>query len=322
MILNKTESTALTISEIWSILKGEHGLRLSRKTVQRDILELSECFKILSTEDMPARYYADGKFRPDYHLSLSEKELQAVLIALGNLKSTGHPYFKKICKEAEIGILSKLPKSLSESLQESSKTLLFNTGTIGKPISKDDESFEKVMTALRLSRCFQCQNQSSYKSVNYNKKIRKFAPLIFNMADQVPYLIVEDLDDGQLKRLRMTRLTNVKLLDIAVDKRKLTRLKKLNNSFGGWGGKDEDTILLKIFCSNKVATFFSEREIHPSQKVEEVEKDKFLVTLEVAASNELPRFLASLGDGISKVEPKFIWDEILEIWQSGISKAS
>lgn len=322
MILNKDAESGLTITEIWTKLKKEHAVRVTRKTVQRDIIELSEAYKILSTESMPFRYFADGKFKPDYQLSLSESELQAVLIALENLKNTGHPYFKKICKEAEVGIFSRLPRPLSEALRESKSSLYFNTGTIGRPISIDTKSFEIVMKALRLNKCFKCRNHSPYKSNKYNRRIRKFAPLIFNMADQVPYLIVEDLDDGEVKRLRITRLTNVELLDLEVDKGKIKRLKNLQSSFGGWGGKDEEAVLLKIHCDKKVATFFSEREIHPSQKIKKLKEESFIVELEVAASNEIPRFLASFGSGIKMIEPSSIWDEVLKIWESVSAEVS
>ena len=312
-----------TISNLHKRYNNTYSDNVSYKTIERDLQYLSKYYKIADTEEYPCRYYVDENYCPDYELTLNEEQLQATMIALEYLKQTGHDYFATKCQEAQTVILNKLPKGLAHDLEENSQKYFFNSGTAGKPQGIDANALESVLFAIRKGKTIHCKNRSPYKDVQYNNRLRHFAPLVFSMTAGVPYIIVQDMDDTKIKRIRATRLSDVEISEINIEKELVKNLKKdLKNSFGGYGGVNEDTVKFEIICSKIVRTYFLERKIHSSQQIGKLSDNKYLITFEVAGSSEIPKFLASFGGDIVNVKPKSVFDEIKMIWKSGLKKAS
>ena len=311
-----------TISKLHQRYNDTCSDTVSYKTIERDLQYLSKHYKIADTEEYPCHYYVDESFTPDYKLKLNEEQLQATTIALEYLKQTGHDYFATKCQEALTVMLEHLPKGLAHDLEENAKKYFFNTGTSGKPQSKDAKALEQVMHAIRKGKTIYCKNHSPYRDKKYNDRIRHFAPLVFSMTAGVPYLIVQDMDDQNIKRIRATRLSDVEISKFDIDNKLLNDLKNdLHNSFGGYGGINEETVKFEVTCNKVVKTYFQEREIHPSQKIKKISNGRYLITFKVADSFEIPKFLASFGGDIMNVKPKSVFDEIKNIWQSGLKKA-
>ena len=314
------EGSALTINEIHKKLEIE-GVKISRKGVTRDIEELSTSHGICSTETRPNKFYAFSDFGLKYDLSLSEPTLQALMIALNNLRQTSHNYFHGMTIEAETAILDSLDEKLSQKLRDSKDRYHFECSTAGKPSESDAKDFQTVMRAIRENKVISLKNRSPYQDKEYNEKIREFAPYIFSLSAGIPYLVAKDMNDGKFKRLRLTRVHEVSITEKEFTPRDLCDI-DLDPVIGGFGGFKEGPSEIRIICSSNMGTYFKERTIHKSQKVEKLEDDKYLVSFNCAHSREIIRLIASFGGSVKSVEPVQVYSEVKKIWSQGLKNAS
>lgn len=316
----RTESSAMTIREIHCELQNR-GFDCVKKTIERDIKDLSSSYGLCSIGKKPERFFSPGNFNFNQNISLDYYSLQTLFMALQNLKRTSHYYFSDQVDECESVLMNSLNRELVEELKYSREKFYFDYGLSGRPVGDDVQGIKKVLLALREERIVKCKNISPYKSGEYNKRYRMLAPLYFVLSSGMPYLMAIDMEDneGLVKRFRMTRLKEVEILgpfskdlkDVKYDHEK---------SIGGWGGTGMKCEEVKILATEKVGTFFIEKNLHPTQTVEKLSNDDFLIKLNVPLSDELIRNLASFGGNILHVSPQHLFDKITGIWESGVKK--
>ena len=314
------ESSALTINQIHEKLEIE-GIKVSRKAVTRDIDDLSSSHGICSTETRPNKYFAFSDFGIKYDLSLSEPTLQALMIALNNLRQTSHNYFHGMTIEAETAILDSLDEKLSRKLRESKDRYHFECSTAGKPTESDSKDFQTVMQAIRENKVITFKNYSPYQDKEYNERLRRFAPYIFSLSAGTPFLVAKDIEDGNIKMLRVTRMREVELTDLSFTPDDINEI-NLESVIGGFGGPNENSEEIKVICNSQMGTYFKERTIHKSQTVEKLGEDKYLVSFNCANSREIIRMIASFGGCVKSVEPVQIYSEVKKIWSQGLKNAS
>jgi len=317
VLKGRNEDNALSAMEIEKALQNE-DVNVNLRTVRRDLDVLTETHGLTSTEARPERYYPSKDYDLKYELHLNENTLQVLLIALNNLKFTSHDYFTKFAAEAETTIYNSLDSNIENDLRESKNKYHFDYSTAGRPISKNLKDFEKVMTAIREDRVITCFNKSPYKDEEYNSKRRKFAPYMFILTSGIPYLIVEDQDDMQIKKLRVTRIENVRLSQASFSRKNIEDKINLQHIFGGWGGIDDKAIEIRVTCDDFMATYFKEREVHSSQNLKQVDNDSYLLSLKCSPSYEIIRLISSYGGHIKKIEPKSVREQVVTIWKCGL----
>ncbi len=71
-----------------------------------------------------------------------------------------------------------------------------------------------------------------------------------------------------------------------------------------------------------MATYFQERVIHSTQVVEKISQNLYEITLNCAKSSELARLISSFGGHVNSVQPNSLYDEVKEIWESGIKNVA
>lgn len=320
VLKGRDEGNALSAMDIEKALHTE-DIEVDLRTIRRDLDELTETHGLTSTETRPEKYFPLKNYDLKYELHLNENTLQVLLIALNNLKFTSHDYFKNFASEAETAIFDSLDPSIVEELRKSKEKYYFDFSTAGKPISNNIKDFEKVMLAIRENRIITCNNDSPYRDEKYNNRRRRFAPYIFILTSGVPYLIVEDLEDKKFKKLRATRVSNVRLSKSSFTPKDTSKYINLESLFGGWGGLEEDTINIELICDDFMATYFREKTIHPSQGVQSISKNKNKLTLNCSNSQELTRLFSSFGGHIYKIFPKKLNEEVKRIWEQGLKKS-
>jgi predicted DNA-binding transcriptional regulator YafY len=298
----KDQDSSLSASEIHQRLVAEQ-IDIDLRSVRRDLTELSETHGLVSTDSRPERFYSSKDFSLKYKLELSESSLQVLMIALNNLKQTSHEYFHDLTTEAETAILNSLGESFQEELRETKERYYYSYGSSGKPESTSLKDFDKIMQAIRKNKVFTCKNNSPYKDKDYNERRRKFAPYIFILNSGAPYIIAKDMDDLKFKKLRMTRITEVRLTPSTFEPTDIDQI-NLEGMIGGYGGLDEPIVDIVIQCSNIVATYFKENIIHQSQVIEKKD-DHYLVKLRCSKSKELGRVIKSWGKEIYSTTPGF-----------------
>ncbi len=317
LLKGRDQTTALSTIDIEKALINE-DIEVNLRTIRRDLDKLTETHGLASTETRPEKYYPSKDYDIKYELHLNENTLQVLLIALNNLKHTSHDYFASFATEAETAILNSLSPKIEKELRNSKNKYYFDFSTSGKPISNNVKDFEKIMLAIRENKVITCNNESPYKDQKYNQKRRKFAPYMFILTSGIPYLLVEDQDDKKFKKLRATRITNVRLSKSLFEPKDLKSDFHLDSLIGGWGGIEDDSIEIRVACDHFMATYFKERAIHPSQSIRNMHKNKYMLYLKCSFSFEIIRLLASFGGHVLKIEPPEVKDEVLKIWKNGL----
>ncbi len=315
------ENSGLTAMEIQQALESE-GIHVNLRSVRRDITDLSGSHGVGTNEGRPERFYPTKDFKLKYDLQLDEGTLQTLMIALNNLKCTSHEYFNQYASDAESVILDSLSTNISKELRESKERYYFDYSNTGKPLANNFNDFEKIMIAIRQNRIITCINDSPYKNEKYNQKIRKFAPYVFILNSGTPYLIVQDIESSEFKKLRLTRIHKVVLSKDSFTRVDLKNILNLKNSIGGWGGIAEETIKVSITCDPEMATYFKEKTIHSSQILKKLDSSNYLLEFECAHGSNMIRLISSFGGSIINIEPQEIFDEVKDIWKSGLKNAS
>ena len=85
MLSHTCSASALSITEIADRLNDE-GFNINRKTVVRDIEDISRAYPLCEGESNPRRFYFDGEFKLDFELVFDQNQLQNIVLALQTLK--------------------------------------------------------------------------------------------------------------------------------------------------------------------------------------------------------------------------------------------
>lgn len=316
ILKGRSIDSALTIKEIHDLLINR-GYEIDNRTVRRSIESMSIKFGVTSTGSRPERFYLSKDYELRHNLKLDEQSLQVLMIALNNLRSTSHEYFENIVQSCENTILDSLSDDIKQNFIESKNYFYFDYSSSGKPTDGNIKDFQRILQAIKESKSFSCNYLSLLKDTEETAEIvREFEPHLFILSSSIPYLIVKESDGEIFKKLRCARIKNVKITD-----KIFQRVKKqdfpLKEMFGGWGGIEHQAIEIEIKCYEQMATFFTEKIVHNSQKIEELE-EYYKIRINCAVSDELIRLLASFGDEIIDVRPESIKNKVISIWQGGL----
>lgn len=308
-----SEESALSIADIHERLTDQ-GIEIDARTARRDINDLSRDYGLLSTEDHPERFYLSSDYHFKHQVQFTEEELQVMMIALNNLKHTSDKYFEKITSNLETLIMKNLPTETVKSLKEEKKKYFFDYSLSGRPQSSEEKDFEFILEALRSNKCFTCKNISPYKKMAQQDRLRTFAPYRFVLTGGVPYLLVRDIDDKQVKRLRLNRVKSVKIIDQSVDpKFKFDWDGFTKESFGGFGGESQRSELVELICDETMANYFFEKKIHHSQRLVQLDQDRYKLSLKVPISSELLRLIASFLPHVHELITENIRIQLMQI---------
>jgi predicted DNA-binding transcriptional regulator YafY len=309
-----SEDSAMTITEIAQRLNSE-GFHINRKTIERDIQDISLDQPLSETETNPRRFYFDGEFKLDFELVFNEKQLQTIVIALESLRQVSPKVIKNLCHEVETTLVSKLPKTLAKEF-EHLKSISNSAPTVmGEGGELNPEVFETVLICLRKGKIFECQYSSPDEKKQSDRK-RSFAPLKLHFVG-APYLYVYDCESNEIKLLRISRIRNPVKTDGNIDKRRTKEI-KLDYVFGAFGSGTEKVVEYAIKCTKPMAMKFKEQKIHPSQKIELLKDGFFEITFSVHDSDEVVRLLAQYGEFIKDIKPDTSSKKVKEIWKKGL----
>lgn len=317
LLKNKDADSALSIAMICDLLENE-GIKVHVKTVNRDINDLSKTHGLMETDTIPNRFYPSKDFQHAHEIHLNDATLQVLMIALNNLKHTSHNYFYNVSTEAETAILNSLDIKTAAPLRSSKERYHFNFSTGGKPTTSDLADFENIMLAIRENKVITCKNISPYKGDDYNARIRSFAPYVFLLVTGVPYLIVQDQENSEFRTLRVQRIKEVELSKESFERIDITSKYDLDMLVGGWGATGQEIVDITINCKEIMGTYFQEKIIHPSQKVQKISDDHFEINFKCPASMSLIRLVSSFGGQVMSVSPRPVYDEVKEIWEAGL----
>lgn len=312
-----SEDSALSITDITDRLKSE-GFTVNRKTVERDIEDISLAYPLSEVSSNPRRFFFDGEFKIDFELVFDENQLQTIVLALQSLKQMSPKVMKTLCTEVENTLVSKLPKALGREFDHLKSISNASPTILGEGSDIDPDVFQTVLLSLRKGKVFECQYTSTNEVVP-SSRIRSFAPLKLHFVG-APYIYVYDCEDNVIKLLRFSRIHNAEITERAVNKSRVKEI-KFEHVFGGYGNGMEKIIDYVITCTKPMVQRFNEQKIHPTQKIEELMTGDYKISFSVHDSLEVVRLLAQYGEFIKRIEPEEIYGQVREIWKQGL-KAS
>lgn len=314
LLSHTSEESALSITEIAEKLNSL-GFNINRKTVERDIDDISRNYPLNEVATNPRRFYFDGEFKLDFELVFDENQLQTMILALQSLKQMSPRVLKSLCSEVETILVSKLPKALGKEFERLQSISNAAPTVLGEGADIDSGVLQTVLLSLRKGRVFECHYSSPDDVVPSNRK-RTFAPLKLHFVG-APYLYVYDCDDSAIKILRISRIHAAVMTDQPVDKKRAKEI-KLDYVFGGYGKGTERVIDYAITCTKPMAQRFNEQKIHPTQKIEVLKDGSFRITFSVHDSLEVTRLLAQYGEFIKRIEPESEYEKVRGIWKQGL----
>lgn len=312
-----SEESALSITEIAERLNNE-GYGINRKTVERDIEEISTNHPLSETHSNPRRFYFDGEFRLNFELVFDENQLQTIVLALETLKQISPKVLKGLCNSVENTLVSKLPRALAKEFEHLKSISNVSPTILGEGSDPDPGVFNTILNCLRKGKVFECQYFSPDEA-RFSERKRIFAPLKLHFVG-APYLYVYDCENGEIKMLRISRIHNAVKTEQNVDKKRVKEL-KFDHVFGAFGRGDDKVVDYAIKCTKPMAIKFNEQKIHPTQKIEVLKDGLFEITFSVHDSDEVVRLLSQYGEFIREIKPMSAYEKVKEIWKKGLGAA-
>jgi predicted DNA-binding transcriptional regulator YafY len=317
MLSLTSEESALSITQIAERLNND-GYGINRKTVERDIEEISSSHPLSETDSNPRRFFFDGEFKLNFELVFDENQLQTIILALESLKQMSPKVLKGLCNNVETTLVSKLPRALAKEFEHLKSISNVSPTVLGEGGDIDVEVFDTVLYCLRKGKVFECQYSSPDES-RFSERKRSFAPLKLHFVG-APYLYVYDCETSDIKMLRISRIRNALKTELNVDKKRAKEI-KLDHVFGAFGRGDEKIVEYAIKCTKPMAMKFKEQKIHPSQKIEVLKDGLFEITFTVHDSDEVVRLLSQYGEYIKEIKPEKSYEKVKGIWKKGLGAA-
>lgn len=285
----------------------DKGYVVTKRTVERDLRDLSILFPLMANEEtIPFRWYWLKDVSSEFggievsdavSLTLAEDVLKSILPVsmLGTLK----PKFELARKK--LAALEDLPIS-----KWSSKVAYISDSLTYQPITTHTDILEKIQRALVDER----KIEAKYDPVNKHTTKYILNPLGFVQRGVRSYLVATKSDDTSPILFAIQRFRNVEILDIKINKPKDFTLKKYIES-GAMDFGVGDTIKLKATVSDTLATYLNETPISPDQKIS-YKDNTWQLTATVRYSWQLWFWIRSHGCDITILQPKSLRNEIIE----------
>ena len=317
----RDEHSAKSVTEVADYLNRKYSWDFQRKTYERD-LTTDSIPGLCSTEDRPARFYFPEAFDPHFPLPVGEQDIQTLAIALAYLRAASPKLMGQLASSCENGLRSRMPTELNRALKLFTDHIRLQWGFAGRATIDDIESFSLILMAMRRGLAIQCKYASPRdKSPQWKKdRVRSFGIVCLEVGDVQPTFLVEDLDEAgpkkQFKRLMLSRMRGVSVTAKSYALPSAHETKKFEDSYANVGGDHDEEIDILIEGDREISTFFSERQIHPSQKLTKLSENKFRVEFRMGVRGVF-RLFAGYPGHLTRVEPATLRKGLIESWKRG-----
>lgn len=286
----------------------------SQRTVLRDIEAMKDSLgaPIAYSKEKNGYYYSQGNFRlPE--MKLTEGELLAVCLGADLLNKYKGAPFEKAIKNAFQKIQLRLPNEVTIDLKEQNPVYSFD---VQETLELDDNS-AKVIAQLARAIHGRKQAEIEYYSIGRDAhSCRIIDPYHLRHALGTWYLIAFCHKSKDIRTFAVRQIKKIKVLaktfTIPADF-------SPTKFFAGSWHLEEGGPLTKVVVriDKKIARWFKNRRLHPSQKARENKDGSLDLSFEVTGTSEIKRWILSQGSMIKVLEPyplkRDILNELLEI---------
>lgn len=292
------------------ISKGELALyfQVSKKTIARDITNLSTCGFPISEDQDPDRdnqvfyYFVSGYKLPDY--SLSFDDVLFLSLAAKTWQESG-----VISSENVRFLLRKIDSSLDKSLLKFYRD-------IQKAII--DDSTGSIDNAEKLSQnlCHLIRAILNYKKVDFdyfsvqNQRFshKEVSPLSIKYYDHNFYLAGYYKKINQVIVFAINRIDALRILDSPQDEIEFDSEKYFNSGFGIYTG---EAFMVKLHFFMPTADYIAERIWHPEQKLDRQKDNSIFLEMPANSLSEMKKFVLSYGAKVKVLEPEGLRNTVL-----------
>jgi predicted DNA-binding transcriptional regulator YafY len=302
-----SRANAKTITEICHELNDRLQTNFSRKSVARDLDELTASHGLQQTPGHPAGFKLSSSFPKNFSPVISSLHMQLLFAALDQLRRQCPPSIVGLAFDLERKILNSLPEDQRRSLASIRPRQGASPSLTGRAKIDDKFLLRALFQAIREKRTISCLYKSPYREESRER--RKFGPLLLQFTGGAVYLVVEELahaDGRSPSRFKRIHLARVKALKIEAEEYRappFAEYAKWEENFNGLGGGDDPLMDVEILCGSTFGNYLQETEIHPSQRLEPQDNGQTLVRLRVPVGGALVRLLAGFAGDIYAVEP-------------------
>jgi predicted DNA-binding transcriptional regulator YafY len=288
-----------------------NALEVSSKTVQRDIDFMRYQMELpIEYDKLRHGFYFDGVVGSFPSVKITEAELVALFVARKAVEQyAGTPYQKPLAT-AFRKLSAGLDNEMAFNWQEVEGELMFRPLGLAK---HDLEVFETAATAVRQRKEFEFE----YRKLNsmtedYPKKgeLRRVQPLSMLCAEGHWYLRGHDLVRRELRTFHLGRMSRPRILPHTFQRPVgFDVSESFIDSIGIYEGSHIEPVQLRF--TGWAAQVAPERVWHPSQKTKRRQSDNSLeMTLKVALTPELERWLWSWGDAVEVIKPAALREQV------------
>lgn len=210
-ILRKhTQEMPITITEIYERMCSLHDFKGTRKTIDRNLLGMSNEYKVLSSGERPAKYWIDSTYEPEFNISLNPTQIQLITYALRNLKESSTKPLQELLHATESAFYTHLPHSIVNDLKyalKSYKTL--QKRPPAKNYSKNN--ITEIFYAIRKKYWITARIKEDTDDFKKRHTDRKLAIINIWFENGIPYLYIYDSYDQLYKIISATQLNGIKV---------------------------------------------------------------------------------------------------------------
>lgn len=304
----------ITARELTERLISE-GFAVSKRTVERDLLSLSEIFPLLSNESSRPYGWSWSKDAESFSLP-SMSPLQALTLELAHdhlaallpasLLSTLAPYFK--CAE---GVLSS-GDGVQKLANWRKKVAIVPPNQPLIPPNYPEEIIEAVHSALLSEQ----QLEISYASREKGEtKIYRIHPLGIVQRGAVTYLIATVSDYTDIRLFAVHRIQTAQILDTPIKAPEGFELQKYIRQ-GAFGFGESGEIKLVMRFSTAAGKHLRETPLSLDQQIKPDQPGWMRVQATVPDTAQLRWWLMAFGDQVEVLEPGDLRDEFVTMSQA------
>lgn len=309
-LLNLLPSHApgITVSELLDKLKEDY--RVERKTIERDLLALSDYFPLqCNDKSKPYGWYWAGS-----------QQLPGMTLQEALLLQLAEPMLKQLLPAFVTDVLrtkmNEATRIISKNQQHKtlrlSEKLAFVTGSpLQQPPKIDAACILTIQTALLNDCCVQVCYQSPYAAQADQRRTQILHPLAMVQSGVQLYLVA--IVDGY-QDIRLFALSRV--LDATIEAKKVVRPADFNLSnylaAGNLQFLSGDTFELKARVNSKLARLLEESPLGEQMQLNAADADWHLLSTVVQDSWSLRMWLFSQGSNIEVQSPALLRQQMID----------
>jgi len=290
----------VTVEEIMQILE-RRGYSIDKRSVQRDLHKLAPIFKLVpSRNEKPIRWSyserAPVRMFPsmDEHTALSFQLMQAFMQNLlpPDTMDSIDPWFKKAA--VRLSQRKEVAARWQEKIHALPLGLPRQPPTIDPKIQ--DEVYQALLYELPLRIHYRGRGSEKFKEY-------LISPLGLVVRDYITYVVAAKNDDGELRQFLLHRFKDAEMEDGEYYRPDLFNLKAYAQEQFGFQLGLSATIDIRLWLDKDAAISVSECPVDKRQTLVEQPDGGFLLSATVPNTQELLRWIYSLGKQAEVLQP-------------------